>query len=334
MTKKPKKKNLLKRIILILAVLIFLAVVLLKLSGEKKTTTTTTGGGYDIARLSDVDLLFASFFGTGACEGAGEQGGCYAYNFLYQSGRFINESGHQANNKTWTKVTTERQFSQNSMDNIISEIRSSGILQKNCSASLDLDVSVFHQIKLDSVKKTFGSLPPVECQKILDKIDALIESAGAGSPVLTPTPTNAVNNASKFFDFVDGLDNFPTLTPDDVFKKLHITMTKTEASNPYYLVGEAKGSNIAEFFTSIELRTPIETNKGGLLIFDLKDNLGITEKDVLKKYPKAIPELTEATAPFTVPYDWKVKTSWGKISFQITRDGSKRVVAVIFDSID
>lgn len=140
---------------------------------------------------------------------------------------------------------------------------------------------------------------------------------------------------APLLDFVDTLENFPALSPDGIAKILNVSLVETSGElSPYYFIREAKGSNIAGFFKSVELRTPTETNKGGLLILDLRDDLGITEKDILKKYPKAIPELAEATAPITVPYDWMVKKPWGKISFQITRDGSKRVVAVIFDSID
>lgn len=144
-----------------------------------------------------------------------------------------------------------------------------------------------------------------------------------------------INGILHFLDFVDTLENFSTLSPNDISKILNVSLVETtEELNPYYFVREAKGSNIAGFFKSVELRTPTETNKGGLFILDLRDDLGITEKDILKKYPKAIPELAEATAPITVPYDWMVKKPWGKISFQITRDGSKRVVSVILDSID
>lgn len=145
--------------------------------------------------------------------------------------------------------------------------------------------------------------------------------------------SSKINKILYFFDLIDSLEKFPNLSADDVAKILKVDWV--EKSEPFYVVKEAKGDNIAEFFKSAELRIPREIDKGGLLILDLKDDLGILEKDVLNKYPKAVGELINVTNPTSAPpYDWMVEKPWGKISFQIPRDGTKRVIAVFIDSID
>lgn len=305
--------------LLVLALTAFVLLIIVVANLPQGKTTTTEKPPND-PRLADPDLLYASLSSSGLCSnGKGEEGGCYTHIFLYRSGKYVDESGWQGrNNKNETMPTVEKQFDQSIVDKIIKHIKDSGIMTKNCPSAQTMDAWFSYQVNLDGVKKFFEASPILECQKIFWEIDSLISSA-----------------AKNLLDFVDTLESFPTLTPNDISNILNVSLVETtEELQPYYFVREAKGSNIAGFFKSVELRTPTETNKGGLLILDLMDDLGITEKDILNKYPTAIPELTEATAPTTVPYDWMVKKPWGKISFQITRDGSKRVVAVILDSID
>lgn len=310
-------KKILTLMVLVLAACVLLIVVVANLPQSK--TATTTNPPKD-PRLADPDLLYASLSSSGLCSnGKGEEGGCYTHIFLYRDGKYIDESGWEGlNNKKEIMPTVEKQFDQSTLAKIIEQIRESGILKKGCPAQQNMDAWFYYQINLDGTKKVFDFSPPGDCQKILNEINIVINSA-----------------AKSLLDFVDTLENFPTLSPDEISKILNVSLVETtEELSPYYFVREAKGSNIAGFFKSVELRTPTETNKGGLLILDLRDDLGLLEKDILNKYPAAIPELREATAPVTVPYDWMVKKPWGKISFQITRDGSKRVVAVILDSID
>ncbi|MDP2873927.1 MAG: hypothetical protein Q8N84_01355 [bacterium] len=310
-------KKILPLMVLVLAALVLLIVVVANLPQNK---TTTTDNSPKDSRLDDPNLLYASFSSSGLCSnGKGEEGGCYTHIFLYRSGKYVDESGWQGrNNKNETMPTVEKQFDQSTMVKIIKHIKDSGIMTKNCPSVQNQDAWFSYQINLDGVKKSFEASPILECQKIFWEIDSLVSSA-----------------AKSLLDFVDTLENFPTLTPDEIAKILTVSLVEApEELSPYYFVREAEGSNIAGFFKSVELRTPTETNKGGLLILDLEDSLGVIEKDILNKYPNAIPELTEATTPTTVPYDWMVKKPWGKISFQITRDGSKRVVAVILDSIN
>ena len=155
-----------------------------------------------------------------------------------------------------------------------------------------------------------------------------------------PPNNMQVNNATKFFNLINKFENFPNFSSDDVSRILNVPLTENKKEpESYYVVKTAKGDNIAGFFKSIELRNPVdlwtpEGYKGGILIMDLKDDLTITEKDVLDIYPDAIPELKNATPPHTVPYDYMVKKPWGKISYQIPWDNSKRVTTVYIDSVD
>lgn len=141
------------------------------------------------------------------------------------------------------------------------------------------------------------------------------------------------NNTKSFFTLINSLDDFPNLSAEDISVRLHVNLLEN-SQEPFYIVKTATGSNIAGFFKSVELRVPKEQTKGGILILYLKDDLNISEKDVLNLYPNAIAELKENITfePFN-NYDYKVIKPWGKISYQISRN-NKKVVAVFVDSID
>lgn len=141
------------------------------------------------------------------------------------------------------------------------------------------------------------------------------------------------DNTKSFFNLIASLDDFPNLSSEDISARLHVNLLEN-TQEPFYTVKTAAGNNIAGFFKSVELRTPKEQTKGGILILYLKDNLTINEKDVLNVYPNAIAELKENTTfePYN-NYDYKVIKPWGKVSYQISR-ANKKVVAVFVDSID
>jgi len=183
-------------------------------------------------------------------------------------------------------------------------------------------------------KKNIKSIVPVVTSVIV-----LLIIFGLGINYLNQY-SNKNESSVKFFDLINKFENFPNFSSDDVSRILNVPLTENKKEpESYYVVKKAKGNNIAGFFKSIELRNPVdlwtpEGYKGGILIMDLKDDSTITEKDVLDIYPNAIPELKNATPPHTVPYDYMVKKPWGKISYQIPWDNSKRVTTIYIDSVD
>ena len=188
-------------------------------------------------------------------------------------------------------------------------------------------------LKLSQGNKTLLEISGYRCggqsdNENLDEFAAKIENLATASAL-------KIEQVTQFFDLVTRLESFPTLTPDEIAKTLSVTLVENKnQSDQWYVYSEGKAENtqFAKIIDSLELRTPRETNQGGLLILNLKDGIGITEKDILAKYPKAFPQLLEATAPTTLPFYLVVKMSWGKVSFGITRDETKRVVEIILDS--
>ena len=176
MDKKTGKRKILKLIILILAAFVLLIIVLANLPGERnKTTTDNTPKD---SRLADPDLLYASFSDSGLCSNdKGEEGGCYTYIFLYQSGKYIYESGWQGrNDKKEISPTIEKQLDQDMIDKIIKQIKDTDIMNKNCPSILNQDAWFTYQLNLDGVKKFFKASPIYECQKKFWEIDILINS--------------------------------------------------------------------------------------------------------------------------------------------------------------
>lgn len=168
-------KKILPPIVLVLAAFVLLMVVVAKLPQGK--TTTTTKPPKD-SRLDDPNLLYASFSSSGLCSNSkGEEGGCYTHIFLYQSGKYLEESGWQGlNNKEEISPLVEKQFDPSTMAKIIKQIKDSEIMTKDCPSAQTQDAWFSYQLNLDGVKKSFEASPILDCQKIFWEIDALISS--------------------------------------------------------------------------------------------------------------------------------------------------------------
>lgn len=177
MAKKTGKRKLLKLVLLILAAFVLFAIIVDKLYAGKNKTATTDNTPKD-SRLADPDLLFASLSSSGLCSNSkGEEGGCHTYIFLYNSGKYIDESGWEGlNNKKMVFPTVEKKFDQNSMNIIIKQIRESDIMKKDCPAQQNMDAWFYYKINLDGTKKVFDFSPPTDCHDILNKIEVLINS--------------------------------------------------------------------------------------------------------------------------------------------------------------
>ncbi len=92
------------------------------------------------------------------------EGGCFLNTYVYASGKVVLES----------KTTEEKQLSKDVVNNIIKEIRDSGIMDKDCDAPLVLDLWITYTIDLDDrVKKI--RFPG--CEDEMGKIDQLIRIA-------------------------------------------------------------------------------------------------------------------------------------------------------------
>jgi len=176
MAKKTRKRKILKLIVLILTAFVLLIVVLANLPISKnKTTTDNTPKD---PRLADPDLLYASLSSSGMCRNSnGDEGGCHTYIFLYNSGKYIDESGWEGiNSKKVIFPTVEKKFDKSMMDKIIKQIKDLDIMNKDCPSVQNQDAWFSYQLNLDGVKKFFEDSPTYECQKIFWGIDVLINS--------------------------------------------------------------------------------------------------------------------------------------------------------------
>ncbi|MFA6447224.1 MAG: hypothetical protein WCW31_03130 [Patescibacteria group bacterium] len=282
-------------------------------------------------RLADPGLLYASINSYSMCSNDQGQGGaCTSETFLFSSGKMIGVSTFDRGGDNVSKTETTKDLGKATADKIAKQLIDSKVLTDDCSGMQVYDASWSYQVNLNGVMKEFDN-PPQTCTAKFDKIDKLINQV---AKVVKETPTAK----AQMDNLVRQLEGFSAMTPDAVSKALGVALTSDESqSNEWYaqkngIAGE--GSKFGMILDSAELRMPKESGKGGLLILNIKDNLDILESDIMKEYPKAIPELAEATAPSSMPMYLKVNKSWGKMTFGISREKPNRVVNIIFDSID
>jgi len=142
-----------------------------------KNGERTISGIKPPSRLNDPGLAYAYQFSSGFCNnGEGEQGGCYAYMYLYDSGKFVKESGFVRSDDTVdVHPTIERDFSGPIAEGIIDKIRRTGVLGKNCPETPIEDADYFYQVNIDGVKKSFSN-PPPDCKYDLDSVLDLINA--------------------------------------------------------------------------------------------------------------------------------------------------------------
>lgn len=131
-------------------------------------------GSRDV-RLADPDLLYASSSSSGLCRNEkGEEGGCGFSSYLYASGTLAEETTWSGVDGSETISPSERQVSEDVVNQITKELRDSGIMNKDCPEQLIMDAGWSYQVTMDGVTKSFDN-PPQECQDIFDKADAIID---------------------------------------------------------------------------------------------------------------------------------------------------------------
>jgi hypothetical protein len=141
---------------------------------------------------------------------------------------------------------------------------------------------------------------------------------------------------SILIELLNKLESSQPLTHEKCEKIFNTKMIAYKGLNPYYDIrhGVITAGKTSEIVAEIELRTPIiSERRGSLLIIDLKKNVNITDKDIMKLFPEK-PEFhpKPPNAPASVPDYLVVNKPWGKLSFGISRD-EDRLVSVVIDTI-
>ena len=126
--------------------------------------------------LDDPNLLYAARTTIGLCNTKqGKSGSCYSNTYLYISGKLVTESHDVVMEPDGEKKVdypvTEKTLDKNTMDQIIKQIRDSGILTKPCEIEPIMDLYVDYFINLDGVKKEI-KFPG--CSLELNEINKLI----------------------------------------------------------------------------------------------------------------------------------------------------------------
>ena len=163
-----------KKILLLAVVVAVLGIVGYRLFKNLSVPAPTPPAKEEIS-LDDPSLLYFKGSGSGECgTPEGEKGGCFNRTYLYISGKLILESGWRAiDDHTPHEAIVEKQLSKNVVNKIISQIKNSGLLTKDCSATERVyDYWASYQIQVDSIKKAI-KFPA--CQDELDKVDELIK---------------------------------------------------------------------------------------------------------------------------------------------------------------
>jgi hypothetical protein len=177
MNKKQKKSKLIKIVLAIcLLVLVFVTLSIMLTNYNRDHLSIPPPNPLN-ARLSDPGLLYYSSSSYGLCSNEkGSDGACSSSIYLYSSGKLVGETvweeENQGNN---TNSKNEKQLSESSLEKIITQIKKSDLMVKNCPEQLVMDASWSYQINIDGVKKTFRN-PSEACQSKFEKIDELINS--------------------------------------------------------------------------------------------------------------------------------------------------------------
>ena len=141
--------------------------------------SAVTGPKSNDGVLANPDLLYSSRVTIGFCRTkSGDGGTCYSKTSLYFSGKLVIEGsevvmGENGEERT-AYPTIEKTLDKKAVDEIIRQIRDSGVLTKPCEAELIMDFYVDYFINLDGIQREI-KFPG--CETELNKIDKLIGAA-------------------------------------------------------------------------------------------------------------------------------------------------------------
>ncbi|MCX6739455.1 MAG: hypothetical protein NT098_05435 [Candidatus Parcubacteria bacterium] len=165
-------------IALLILLILWLAYPWQKQNAEPSPVSTPSA--FEMA-LADPNLLYAYSSWSGMCRSEinREEGGCHSEAYLYDSGKYVSTGFWEGmGNKKIESPRVEKQLSKVAMDGILTKMRDSGIMDKECPDNMTVDAGWDYQLQLDGKKKRFINRP-VECQKILDEIGKIIEETAS-----------------------------------------------------------------------------------------------------------------------------------------------------------
>ncbi|MFA5839818.1 MAG: hypothetical protein WC890_04080 [Candidatus Margulisiibacteriota bacterium] len=144
------------------------------------------------------------------------------------------------------------------------------------------------------------------------------------------------SDSVKLANLIAEIEKKQPIKPEEVVKILGFKLNiASQQPNPYFVIrtGKAENGKYIALVDTVELRTPKDTGKGGLLIIDLNNKQKTNAQYFEKLYPNHAFELASATAPLSVPNAIIVKKSWGTLRLGVSRDGSSRIQMLSFDAV-
>lgn len=173
-------KIVLLAVALTLSVLFALGLIASIREGKGTVPTGATDKDSRAERLKDPNLLYGYFSWSGMCiNDRGEEGGCGTEKYLYLDGKYIEKNNWSGpDDKKEAEPTIKKQLDKAIVEKVKAEIRSRGLMVKDCSPVFTTDAGWDYFVNLDGVKRNFSN-PPEPCSGALKAINEAIYSAQA-----------------------------------------------------------------------------------------------------------------------------------------------------------
>jgi len=164
----------------------------------------------------------------------------------------------------------------------------------------------------------------------------LLLFAAVGAAFAARIVFNNKSDSEKLAVLIDKIEKQQPIKPEEVALILEVKLKIADLQpNPYYVIrtGKAENGKYKALVDAVELRTPKDTGKGGLLIIDLCEKQKTSAQYFKKLYPNVPLRPASPTAPISVPNTIVVKRNWGTLNLGISRDESDRIQMLSFDAI-
>jgi hypothetical protein len=156
-----KNNFFIKIFIAALLLAIIIAAISILVCRLQKYDSLSLGHDADTSRKAET-LILKRLEGWGPCP---KDLTCTLDVYLYDSGRMVFEGD----------ANKEINISEEEVENIVNEIRRSGVMGKDCSGSMVFDYSVTYELNVDGKKKELG-LEDTKCWDDLMEVNKLINS--------------------------------------------------------------------------------------------------------------------------------------------------------------
>lgn len=136
-------------------------------------------------------------------------------------------------------------------------------------------------------------------------------------------------------DAIEALSLARPFSPASVARALGVTVSAVpDRSTPFFVVHEGRGAAGAPF-AEVELRTPREAGKDGLVIAHLAASMSISKREVMDRFG-VNPELAVPTPrqPPSSPIYFVYRFAWGDARFGFDRAAPELLRVVVLDATE